>query len=244
MARANAEARTYLGKTGYLATITSQAENDFIAQVLAADAWIGAADEYTLINDATGTTTYPDQWSAEGNWYWVTGPEAGTLFSVVKRVPGHRTGRIRQLERLGTQRFGWRTLRTDLFSGAYGCWNDLPDWVDWLSSLSTAICRAILPPAFPQPRAFISIVTGNTVANAQTICYNASAAALTGSNPGGGTGSYTYQWVRSTSGASGTYTAAPASTTTSTTARVRSRNLRGTVRGDFRLGGGFPRLSW
>jgi hypothetical protein len=63
-AKATAEARTYYGQPGYLATITSQTENDFLKDKLGADAWIGASDATT-----------------EGAWYWVTGPEAGTQFS-------------------------------------------------------------------------------------------------------------------------------------------------------------------
>ena len=56
--------RTYYGENGYLATITSQEENDFLAGKLAGDAWIGSSDATT-----------------EGAWYWVTGPETGTLIS-------------------------------------------------------------------------------------------------------------------------------------------------------------------
>ena len=63
-AKAAAEARTYFGQYGYLATVTSQAENDFLRDKLASDAWIGASDATT-----------------EGAWYWVTGPENGTLIS-------------------------------------------------------------------------------------------------------------------------------------------------------------------
>jgi hypothetical protein len=64
-AKAAAEARTYLGLKGYLATITSQAENDFITTKLGSDGWIGAqANGYSL-----GRT-----------WSWVGGPEAGQVF--------------------------------------------------------------------------------------------------------------------------------------------------------------------
>lgn len=77
-AKANASGRTYLGLTGYLATITSQTENDFIKQTLSADGWIGASDDYGEINTATGATTYANQGASEGKWYWVTGPEKGT----------------------------------------------------------------------------------------------------------------------------------------------------------------------
>ena len=63
-AMAAAAARTYAGMTGYLATITSQPENDFIAGRLTSNGWIGANDV-----------------GVEGEWRWVTGPEAGTQFS-------------------------------------------------------------------------------------------------------------------------------------------------------------------
>ncbi|HUW92924.1 MAG TPA: lectin-like protein, partial [Bacteroidales bacterium] len=52
------------GMKGYLVTITSQNENDFLISQLTGSAWIGASDY-----------TFP-----EGNWTWVTGPEAGTMF--------------------------------------------------------------------------------------------------------------------------------------------------------------------
>jgi len=59
-----AAAKTYLGLQGYMATITSQEENDLIAAKVYADAWIGASDS-----------------ASEGYWYWVTGPETGKLIS-------------------------------------------------------------------------------------------------------------------------------------------------------------------
>ena len=50
---------------GYLATITSQQENDFVLPLMGAGsgAWLGGRS--------------PD---VDGNWYWATGPEAGTQF--------------------------------------------------------------------------------------------------------------------------------------------------------------------
>ena len=80
-AKTNASARSYMGLQGYLATITSQTENDFIQQKLSADGWIGASDAVAEINSATGTSTFANQTAAEGKWYWVTGPEKGTQFS-------------------------------------------------------------------------------------------------------------------------------------------------------------------
>ena len=53
---------------GYLATITSQEENDVIASKVQGRGWIGASD--SELEGADG----------EGDWRWVTGPEAGTQF--------------------------------------------------------------------------------------------------------------------------------------------------------------------
>ena len=63
-AKAAADSRSLFGLQGYLATITSQNENDFIRQKLGADAWIGGSDE-----------------TVEATWRWVTGPEEGTQFA-------------------------------------------------------------------------------------------------------------------------------------------------------------------
>ena len=71
-----AEDRTFNGLPGYLATITSLGENDLIAGKLGGDAWIGASDAertWTASDGSTFTTT-------EGQWTWVTGPEAGVQF--------------------------------------------------------------------------------------------------------------------------------------------------------------------
>lgn len=63
-ALAGAAARSYLGQQGYLVTITSQAESNFLTYVLGAS-WFSAAG-----SDA----------QTEGVWKWVAGPEAGQVF--------------------------------------------------------------------------------------------------------------------------------------------------------------------
>ncbi len=55
--------RTYFGLQGYLVTLTSQAEADFSGSQAQGVGWIGAHDN-----------------NVEGEWRWVTGPEAGTQF--------------------------------------------------------------------------------------------------------------------------------------------------------------------
>ncbi len=67
-AQADAGARTLFGLQGYLATITSGAENSLAAILVPAmpvnkEAWLGGSDV-----------------AADGVWTWVTGPEAGTQF--------------------------------------------------------------------------------------------------------------------------------------------------------------------
>ncbi|MBD1852316.1 DUF4347 domain-containing protein [Cyanobacteria bacterium FACHB-502] len=63
-ARDIAAQQTYFGLQGYLATVTTAAENTFITNKLGGNGWIGGSDE-----------------EAEGTWKWVTGPESGTLMS-------------------------------------------------------------------------------------------------------------------------------------------------------------------
>ena len=65
--------KSLLGATGYLATITSEAENTFIAEkTTAEDIWIGASDDVAVVNAAIADADP----GAEGAWYWVTGPVA------------------------------------------------------------------------------------------------------------------------------------------------------------------------
>ncbi len=65
-AKAAASAKTYYGLKGYLATVTSENEKDFILSISDGTEqalWLGGSDEAT-----------PDTWK------WVTGPEDGTIF--------------------------------------------------------------------------------------------------------------------------------------------------------------------
>ncbi len=55
--------QTFYSLQGYLATVNSSEENTFIHEKVSGDAWIGASDS-----------------AVEGDWKWVTVPEADTLF--------------------------------------------------------------------------------------------------------------------------------------------------------------------
>ena len=72
--------RRFFGLQGYLATVTSLSESNFV-NALANKGWLGGSDEFSQINAATGTNTFLNQAASEGKWYWVTGPERGTQFS-------------------------------------------------------------------------------------------------------------------------------------------------------------------
>ncbi|MFT3844651.1 MAG: lectin-like protein [Lacibacter sp.] len=130
-AKTNASVRNYLGLNGYLATITTQDENDFIKQKLSADAWIGASDDYTQINAATGTSTFANQAAAESNWYWVTGPsnEKGTSFSTGNGTPAGVSNRFKNWNAGESNNAGGNEHYAQIYSSGSnpGKWNDLPN---------------------------------------------------------------------------------------------------------------------
>ena len=71
-AKTAAEASTLYGLTGYLVTITSAAENSFLANKINANAWIGGSDDGDYTSNSHAQT--------EGTWEWVSGPENGKTF--------------------------------------------------------------------------------------------------------------------------------------------------------------------
>ena len=102
---ADAATRTHLGLIGYLATITSQGEQDFIHGLTTTTAWIAASDE-----------------ELEGTWKWMGGPEAGTTFYVVGAAvqPGYSFWNGGEPNNLGNEDYG-----NVNWNGATGQWNDL-----------------------------------------------------------------------------------------------------------------------
>jgi flagellin len=65
-----AQSRSLFSLNGYLATVTDASEQSFInGQLAGKEGWIGASDQDVSLGGL-----------GEGNWAWLTGPEAGTLF--------------------------------------------------------------------------------------------------------------------------------------------------------------------
>ncbi len=104
--------RTLYGLQGYLATINSSGENDFIATKLTGDGWIGASDS-----------------AVEGTWRWVTGPEAGTQFwtgasggsAVGGNYANWNDGEPNNVGGGVGEDYG------EIYSSGGGQWNDLPN---------------------------------------------------------------------------------------------------------------------
>jgi hypothetical protein len=119
-------AKSYFGRAGYLATMSSEAENNFIWKLMSSDAWFGACDDYLYVNAALGTSTFASQSAIESKWYWVSGPEKGTNFSNGNVSPVTVTGQYAKWaggepNNSGNEHYG------QFYSSNNGQWNDLPN---------------------------------------------------------------------------------------------------------------------
>lgn len=126
----SAQARSYFGRAGYLATMSSEAENNFVWRLMASDCWFGASDEVGLVNSAKGTTAFASQAAVEGRWHWISGPEKGINFSNGNTGSGPFT--------VTGQYAKWAPGEPNNSSGEHygqfysanlGQWNDLPNTI-------------------------------------------------------------------------------------------------------------------
>jgi hypothetical protein len=130
--KTSAENRSYFGRAGYLATMSSEAENNFIWKLMSSDGWFGASDEMGVVNTAKGTTAFASQAAVEQKWHWVTGPEKGTQFSNGSTAVTGQYAKWAGGEpnNAGGEHYG------QFYSGNSGQWNDLPN-----TSLPGYICE-------------------------------------------------------------------------------------------------------
>jgi large repetitive protein len=124
-AKTAAAGKTLFGLSGYLATITSQQENDFVKDKLSGDGWVGGSDEYTQVNGALGTAAFASQTAVEGRWHWITGPEKGTPISTGNQNAQAVNGAfINWASGEPNNSNGEHFMQ--LYSADLGRWNDLP----------------------------------------------------------------------------------------------------------------------
>lgn len=113
----------YRGLCGYLATITSGAENNFVTtKVGTAAAWLGGADHGGRNNDVS----LCGGWD-EGFWRWVSGPERCQRFSAVNNpVNGAVVGLTYENWNPDEPNDLGGEDALQIISGGSGQWNDLP----------------------------------------------------------------------------------------------------------------------
>lgn len=146
-ARSAAESSTHLGLQGYLATVTSAAEQNFINSSFAfllgfgasANVWLGASDT-----------------AVEGEWRWLGGPEAGQLLTYTDwragqpvNGPGFEDFDLLALSINASSpptSFGWVSIQTT--GGALGY------VIEYGSGLTTTV---------PEPSTYALLATGLAV---------------------------------------------------------------------------------
>ena len=122
-AKTNSELRSYFGRAGYLATMSSEAENNFIWKLMSSDGWFGGSDEVGQVNTAKGSNVFASQTAVEQKWHWVTGPEKGTQFSNGSTAV---TGQYAKWAGGEPNNAGGEHY-AQFYSANSGQWNDLPN---------------------------------------------------------------------------------------------------------------------
>ena len=136
-AAADSLTRSHLGLAGYMATVTSMAEHNFIFNnVSRSTAWLGGNDR-----------------DLEGNWKWVAGPEAGTVFYIAGAgaQPGFSFWSFAEPNDCCN---GEDDLAIN-WDGNTGAWNDfgVPSFPD--STLGYIVEYSAKPRQLPEPSALV-----------------------------------------------------------------------------------------
>ena len=85
-ARAAAAASSYMGIQGYLVTVTSKSETDFLTSLISMNTWLGGTCEpsyltgLTLTEGPNGSATSALYTSTQARYFWASGPEVGQAF--------------------------------------------------------------------------------------------------------------------------------------------------------------------
>lgn len=106
-ANAAANGLTKYGSQGYLATVSNEEENEYIADRLSSPGWFGASDS-----------------GFEGDWKWVSGPEADTIFWIGDDGGSAEPGQYANWDS-GEPNNASNEDCAQYLSGS-GLWNDLP----------------------------------------------------------------------------------------------------------------------
>ena len=128
--------RTFNGLSAYLATVTTEAENDFVASKAGSSAaWLGGSD--LAVTRLAGSDS--DISATNNTWRWVDGPEAGLVFWVTGCGTGKK-GLCTESDVSSEAQYNqWNTGEPNdsggeealqILTGGSGNWNDLP----WNSS--------------------------------------------------------------------------------------------------------------
>jgi hypothetical protein len=129
-AKNQAAAMSFKGKTGYLANITSAAENTFVAEKSGAEAvWFGATADLRMVNFALTAASKPTIISDPqplGNYYWGGGSEGGTQFSTGLLTPTGVAGAFTSwASQEPNNAGGAEACAVTNWGGSKGEWNDI-----------------------------------------------------------------------------------------------------------------------
>lgn len=133
---AAASTHEYMGMQGYLVTITSKEENDFVYSLVGTDCWMGATCDNNYTKEYSGGASTLNPGSHSVTYYWVSGPEKGQLLCTSDtRAHTHVPGKDENNEDFF---LNWNPIQPDCGGGTEsymqfwtgdpslpGSWNDL-----------------------------------------------------------------------------------------------------------------------